>query len=496
MKIGLKGHLFVDNTITPNKFNLTGYTPTNDYDLATVSSVQNAINTSGSGFPNVYTLTGSSTNILLTFDQNKNYKPITQTGNTSLSANTLNTIEGSNILLIIDGISGYTLTIPTTWINGNGIVFDSTKRNRIFIQYSSGEFIYTIIKSAIPIGSDITPPIYNLQTILNITNINSVFNVQINENGYIKYLLKNTNSIPTKSDILNGINSFNNNYGSLNMVGNATNAVTLTGLTASTQYYLWSYAIDTSLNETSIQSGITFTTSSGSSTFFNTKSLSVGAGNQIPTSPNNPPALSFGNGTTDFDFTISFDMKINGVSGNQFIIFFGKNDTSINAYQIYLNSSGSLVFNVLKDSLNNDYITSSPIPTSVHNRFVCRYQASTKTMDMYMNGALLSSSLTHVGSYSLMAVPDSTWAFCVGGAFGYVPATNLLLDNLLVMNKRITTTEITELYNGGVPKDPTILSFSSNIKLDLRFENNLNDNSSSSYNFTSIATPTYSTDHI
>jgi lysophospholipase L1-like esterase len=111
---------------------------------------------------------------------------------------------------------------------------------------------------------DTTAPTFLINTITGVGQTAATFNVRINEAGVVKWMVTNSSTPPTKSAILAGTGQVASNHGSVSMVANATNTASLSGLTANTPYYLWFYAIDGSinLNETSVQSSISFTTNS------------------------------------------------------------------------------------------------------------------------------------------------------------------------------------------------------------------------------------------
>lgn len=112
--------------------------------------------------------TGTTT---LTFDRNKIYSRVPQTGNMALQlAGGGNTIGKENVL-IIDGNSTNTFSFPEPsagWINGNGVLFDNTKRNVIFLRYIEGQVIYNISNSAIP-SIDVIAPSFQTASVTNST---------------------------------------------------------------------------------------------------------------------------------------------------------------------------------------------------------------------------------------------------------------------------------------------------------------------------------------
>ena len=432
--------------------------------------------------PATGSLGASSGNITLTLDTNTNYNSFPQTGVLNFSSSSFGNVEGVTKIVTIDA-NGSAITSDPNFINGNGTALVLNKRNIISFVYIQGQFLYFPVITNIP-SSDITPPTYSIQGISAISTYSASFNVQINKNGAVRYIVTNSATSPTKSQILAGTGAIGGNFGNLSVTGGVTAILTLNGLSQNSTYYLYSYAVDSSLNESSVQSGLSFSTL----VLVNTKSISFGSGGISSTGL--PANLKFGNGSSDSDFSIAFDVKLRStITQNNFICILHNSGYTNAAYQLYINTAGSLAFNVITDYSNNDYIVSFPLPTFIWNRIVARYTASTKTLDFYLNNALLTSGLTHVGSFTFMANAASDWPLTIG-----LNATNILLDNFMVINKKLSTSEMSELYNGGIVKVVSSLSFYSNIQLSMDFENNIIDSSTNAYLFGFTNAPTYLSD--
>lgn len=98
--------------------------------------------------------------ITLTFDQDKIYPDITQTGNITLAVAGSGNIRGVIHELTIIGNGTNTLTVPTSFVNGNLTVFDPTKINDIYLEYKTPtRIIYNVIPSAAPVVDSIAPVI-------------------------------------------------------------------------------------------------------------------------------------------------------------------------------------------------------------------------------------------------------------------------------------------------------------------------------------------------
>lgn len=101
----------------------------------------------------------STGTVPLTFDAIRYFQKTTQTGNITLSLAASGHLNGRTQVIDINGNSTNTLTFPTTWDNGNGVTFDNTKNNQIYLDYVNGTVTYNIKKGAIPAGPDITAPV-------------------------------------------------------------------------------------------------------------------------------------------------------------------------------------------------------------------------------------------------------------------------------------------------------------------------------------------------
>lgn len=235
--------------------------------------------------------------------------------------------------------------------------------------------------------------------------------------------------------------------------------------------------------------------------FTQTKSITVGTVNQVMRSAFNPTAVGFSNGTTDSDFTVAFDVKVPGSSG-AYRILIGVCDSTSDIYNIRIDptSNSDKITVTINDSTTGGYLglsTSTTIGLAAWKRVVVNFVASTKTISISVNGSVVATTNASSGTYNQMKVINSSHRLGIGGRFQtgseYV-AAGILLDNVLIISKALTTSEITEDYNGGVAKNPTTLSFSALIKASYLFENNGLDFTNQHIDLTSIDSPTYNTD--
>jgi len=111
----------------------------------------------GNGLPIVPSAHATTGTVNLTFDANKDYPAVSQTGDLIFTYANSGNIEGAQIVLTIDGNSVNSITLSgVKFVVGNGVITNNTKRNRIFIMYTNGEFVYNVITSTIP---DTIPPV-------------------------------------------------------------------------------------------------------------------------------------------------------------------------------------------------------------------------------------------------------------------------------------------------------------------------------------------------
>lgn len=548
----------------------------------------------GSSTPLSLALPNTTGTLTVSFNQNKVYLPASQSGNITLALGTGN-IPGitNEIHLIGDGTSS--LSFPSSWINGNGNVFDNTKVNIVYIEYQNAStVVYNIVKGAISTGPDVTPPSYSIQNISSVGSTSASFNARLNEDGTVYYSVTTSSSAPSKSAILAGTGAVIHN--SLAITGGSTNTASLTSLTPSTTYYLWSYAADPIPNESVVQSALSFTTTSvdvtaptlstaatntagtqiilsysetlasstpATSDFSlnlsktvstvlvsgNTVTLTVSSpyttgdaptvsytpgtnkikdlSNNLATSlsaraiTNNvvagasinlagnstyyynsaqPSNLNFTNGSgTDLAYSMGGWVKMGTASGEQYIFHVG-NPGLLQSFiweyypgvgMIFGNTSGDIGSSAMRKTVA--YST-----TGTWDYWVMTYSGSNTEagIKIYKNGALQTMGSNTYGSYTGMQSVTSAWRIIIGSAISSGTPVQIFtgkIADLFVVNKELTSTEVSEAYAGGSRSNLTTASFSSNLKFYLQGNNNANDSSPSGYNITS-GPFTYSSD--
>lgn len=154
------------------------------------------------------------------------------------------------------------------------------------------------------------------------------------------------------------------------------------------------------------------------------------------------------------DFASSLRMNLTGASGGRKDINNGNNSTALGAAKTTKNVWNHLVVTVDR----------------------------TGVMSYYVNGALADKGTADITGAT--GSIDAGLNLVLGAGGNYKNATdNCLLDDLLIYDRVITTTEISLLHNKTAP-DLSPLGLEDGILLDVDFENNVNDKSGHNYNGT------------
>ena len=197
-------------------------------------------------------------------------------------------------------------------------------------------------------------------------------------------------------------------------------------------------------------------TESGLPSIFNSYSIALdGVGDYVEVA--DADNLSFGNGTTDSPFSISTWWKMdnsNGFRGVQ------KYSTS---YEYRINTIGSsgILKCQLYDNSNIVYIgqqsnvgLSSYVGQWIHVVMTYDGSSSSSGIKLYLNGSLLGSSNDSNGSYT--AMHNTTSVFRLGNLAGNYADGNI--DETAVFNSELSQSDVTSIYNSGVPNDISSLS--------------------------------------
>lgn len=203
------------------------------------------------------TLVPSSGVITVTFDRDKDYQYYLQTTALSIVLGSSGNLVGKCIIIPI-GVTN-TISLPPTWLGTD--TFTNNKVNRLFLYLdANGKVYYSIPNQYIQDFPDSVAPSFTSNTVTSPTTTTATYNPRLNEVGIVYWLVKTNSTIPTKMEIQVGGGTGAVAHGSVNVAANLVNPLTITGLTASTTYYLFSYASDGVPNETAIQSAVSFGT--------------------------------------------------------------------------------------------------------------------------------------------------------------------------------------------------------------------------------------------
>ena len=166
--------------------------------------------------------------------------------------------------------------------------------------------------------------------------------------------------------------------------------------------------------------------------------------------------FSFGNGTTDSPFSLSG--WVNPDSTAQFRFMYKINGTNAE-YICATDSSSKLTFSLYNNGGNSDRIGKkvNVAITTGWQHWTFTYDGTGSTddnsgMKMYINGVEAGSyTSSNVGSYTAM---NNTNVNLEIGAATYTSSyANGKISNVSIFNTELTSTQVTEIYNQGVPSN-------------------------------------------
>ncbi len=166
--------------------------------------------------------------------------------------------------------------------------------------------------------------------------------------------------------------------------------------------------------------------------------------------------LSFGNGTTDSPFSISAWIK---PTSTLFRIF-SKYQAPNYEYQFDVGSSGELRFYIFDGSTYRARTTfGSVISTGQWSHVAVTYSGVGGTnaqngIKLYVNGVNIVGTTPSSGSYTAMS-STSAQVYIGKIASNY---SNGNIDEVSVFNTELSASDVTSIYNGGVPNDISSLS--------------------------------------
>ena len=222
-------------------------------------------------------------------------------------------------------------------------------------------------------------------------------------------------------------------------------------------------AIDNTINwgksQTLSSSGETnITGTGGTPPFSNTKSILLdGVDDYVDCGDNDN--LSFGNGSTDSPFSISAWIKMSDTSGFR---IFNKYTGSINEYQFGTGGAEKLQFYVFDSTSNFKYrarLYNTILNTGQWYHVVATYSGVGGTnaqngIKIYVDGVRVDDTTISGGSYNAMG--NKTTPVYIGKLDSSYSDGNI--DEVSIFNTELSQSDITSIYNGGVPNDLTSLS--------------------------------------
>lgn len=195
----------------------------------------------------------------------------------------------------------------------------------------------------------------------------------------------------------------------------------------------------------------------GASSFENTYSFNFD-GTDDYISIDDADDLSFGNGSTDSPFTFSMWAKVDDLTTAHVLI--EKQDTSSNReYIFYIDSDGTIYNNIYSNgvSLNRrGRKTSTGLispNTWYHIAWTYDGQGGTNASDgikIYLNGTRVDNANNQKNSY--VAMMNTSFPLKIGEFI------NGNMDEVAVFNTELSQSDITTIYNNGIPNDISSIS--------------------------------------
>ncbi len=244
-------------------------------------------------------------------------------------------------------------------------------------------------------------------------------------------------------------------------------------------------------NNGTLSNGVTRSTDVPS--FANTKSIALdGVDDYVNVADNNN--LSFGNGVTDSPFSISTWVKMNDATKFRAI---GKYGATNIEYLFATGGDDKVVFNLYDNSasarIGRQYSTAITSFEGQWIHLVATYNgnSSTSGLKIYLNGSRVDDTNSTLGTY--VAMENTTQPLFIGKLTTTYADGNV--DETAVFNTELSASDITTIYNGGVPNDISSLSPLSWWRCgDGDTSPTLTDNGSASNNGTMTNFTTFSTD--
>jgi hypothetical protein len=168
--------------------------------------------------------------------------------------------------------------------------------------------------------------------------------------------------------------------------------------------------------------------------------------------------LSFGNGTTDSPFSISFWVNLNSLSGNN-NVFIGKDSGSPNReYAIGMFSNSNKVRFFIKDNGGNSQQSidsTTNLTTSSWFHIVTTYSGiggsnAADGMKIYINGSLETS--TNIIKQSYTAMKNTSALLTIGKINSSPSQISGLIDETAIFTTELSQSDVSAIYNNGEPQ--------------------------------------------
>jgi len=209
--------------------------------------------------------------------------------------------------------------------------------------------------------------------------------------------------------------------------------------------------------------GIIAQSESGTPSFSNTKSILLDGIDDFVNVTDNSN-LSFGNGTTDSPFSISFWVNLDSLSGAT-NVFIGKDNGSPNReYAIGMFSNSDKVRFFIKNNGGNNQQSidsTTQLTTGSWFHIVTTYSGvggsnAADGMKIYINGSLETS--TNVIKQSYTAMKNTTAPLTIGKYNASASQISGTMDEVSIFNTELSQSDITSIYGGGTPSDISSIS--------------------------------------
>jgi len=190
----------------------------------------------------------------------------------------------------------------------------------------------------------------------------------------------------------------------------------------------------------------------GASDYTNTKSILLdGVDDYV--SCGDADNLSFGDGSSDSPFSISAWIKPDVTSRFRLIFKYG---STLKEYFMQIAGGGKLQV-ALKDNINGGSIGrngNTTIPTASWSHVVMTYNGSGSAtrIKVYLNAVLDNGTTTGSGSYTAMSNTSEPLEI---GRFTSGSYADGHIDEVAIFNTELSASDITTIYNSGVPNDLT-----------------------------------------